>query len=139
MSFASYILLVGLAKGVGGAGFTPELLIQTIWRCLFLHALEALVIMFIVGFKGVSAPFLDVFSYTGYQYVGLCINAMMRLFGFYGSIISAVYVSAMLAVFNLQSLKSVIPAQSAVGPPRHLILLACMAIQFLVIFVLCLL
>ena len=138
MSFASYILLVGLAKGVGGAGFTPELLIQTVWRCLFLHITETCITMFIVNLKGVSAPFLDFFSYTGYQYVGLCINAILKLFGFYFGLVSAIYLSAMLALFNLQTLKSVIPSQTTTGPPRHLILLACMVLQFLVILILCL-
>jgi uncharacterized membrane protein YqaE (UPF0057 family) len=110
-----------------------------VWRCLFLHLAETCLIMGVISLKGVSAPFLDLFAYTGYQYVGLCINAVLRLFGFYFGLVSAIYVSAMLAMFNLQSLKSVIPSQSAVGPPRHLILLACMLLQFLVIFILCLL
>ena len=129
----------GVVEAGPGVGFTPELLIQTVWRCLSLHTIETFIIMFIVNMKGVSAPFLDLFSYTGYQYVGLCINAILRLFGFYFGLVSAIYVSAMLAMFNLHTLKSIIPSQTAVGPPRHLILLACMVLQFLVIFILCLL
>lgn len=139
MAFASYILLVGLAKGVGGAGFTPELLLQTVWRCLFLQVVETFLLVFIISFKQVSAPFLDMFSYTGYKYVGLCINAVFKLFGFYFGLFSAVYTSTMLSLFVLHSFKSVIPSASTAGPPRHLVLLACMVLQFVVIFVLCLL
>jgi hypothetical protein len=139
MAFASYILLVGLAKGLGGAGFTPELLLQTVWRCLFLQIIETFIIIFIVGTKQISVPFLDIFAYTGYKYVGLCINAIFRLFGYYFSLVSSLYCSIMLAVFVLKSFRSVVPKTATSGPPRLYIQLACGGLQFLVIFVLCLL
>ena len=139
MSFASYILLVGLAKGVGGAGFTPELLMQTIWRCLFLQIIETFIIIFIVSTKQIHAPFLDIFAYTGYKYLGLCINVLFRLFGYYVSLISSVYCSVMLAIFILKSFRSVVPKTATSGPPSVVVQLVCGALQFVVTIILCLL
>jgi len=137
MAFTSYILLLAVAKGVGGSGFTPDFLMQAIWRCLLLQFLETFCLMFLIGTKQISAPFLDLFAYTGYKYVGLCVNALMRLLGFYFGLISSLYCSAMLAIFVLRSFRSVVPKTATLGPPRLYIQLACGTLQFLVMLVLC--
>jgi len=128
---------VGLAKGVGGAGFTPELLIQTIWRCLFLQLAETAVIYVFVGLKQINPPFLDIFAYTGYKYVGLCINVIARLAGTYVHFLVSLYISAMLGVFVIKSFRSVVPKVATAGPPGLYVQLACGLLQFIVSGVLC--
>ena len=152
MAFATYTLLVGFAKGVSDvegsgkvdSGFTPDLLMDTIWKCLILQLVEILVIKFLVGLKQIYPPFLDVLSYTGYKYVCLCINLLFKLtvcqyFGSYLRLLSTAYVSVMLAIFIVKSFRSVVPKTVVVGPPGVYIQLACGALQFAVVFVLCLL
>ena len=135
MSFITYVLLFGLCKGID-SGFTPEMLINAIWRCLILQCVECVVIKFGLSLMSVPLPFLDLFAYTGYKYVGLCINTVARFFGTTFNILSSVYMSVMLAYFVLKSLAAVVPVQ-ATGPPRHLMLLAFAAIQFFVSLILC--
>lgn len=137
MAFASYILLVGLTKGIYGEGFTPELLVQTIWRCLFLQLIEVFLIMFFIGTKQIVAPFLDLLSYTGYKYVILCINVLFRLFGTYIGLVSTIYGSIMLAIFILKSFRAVVPKTATSGPPGLYIQLACGFLQFIVTLILC--
>lgn len=135
MSFITYVLLFGLCKGLE-SGFTPEVLINAIWRCLILQCVECLVIKFGLSLMSVPLPFLDIFAYTGYKYVGLCINTVARFFGTTFNFISSTYMSLMLAYFVLKSLAAVVPIQ-ATGPPRHLMLLAFAGIQFFVALILC--
>lgn len=139
MSFTTYILLVGLAKGVGGAGFTPELLIQTVWRCVFLQLLETAAIVIFVSLKQINPPFLDIIAYTGYKYVGLSVSLIGRLFGFYIHLFISMYFSTMLGIFVIKSFRSVVPKSATMGPPNLYVLLACGGLQFFVILVLCLL
>ncbi len=137
MSFISYVLLVGLSKGLGGSGFSPEMLIQTIWRCLILQACETLLIKLGLSFMQVSIPMLDIFSYTGYKYVGLCIHTIARVFGRTFAALVSLYCSFMLGYFVLKSMAAVVPAATSGGPPRHLMVLGFAGLQFLVILVLC--
>lgn len=139
MSFTTYILLVGLVKGVGGAGFTPELLIQTVWRCLFLQLMETSVIFIFLSLKQIRPPFLDIIAYTGYKYVGLSFSLIGRLLGFYIHFFISIYVSTMLGIFVIMSFRSVVPKSANLGPPNVYIQLACGGLQFFVILVLCLL
>ena len=136
MAFITYVLLVGLRKGMGGSGFTPEVLIQSVWRCLILQVCETVAIKFGLSLMQVPLPFLDVFSYTGYKYVNLCINTMAKGLGGTVSFLVASYTCSMLGFFVLKAMAAVVPATTASGPPRHLMLLAFAAIQFIVSFVL---
>ena len=76
MSFISYVLLFGLVKGmaapeIGASGFTPEILIQAIWRCFIFGVGESLIIKCGLSIMSVSLPFLDLFAYTGMTiYIG---------------------------------------------------------------------
>jgi hypothetical protein len=55
---------------MGGTGFTPEILIQSVWRCLILQICETVIIKFGLSIMQVPMAFLDVFAYTGYKYIG---------------------------------------------------------------------
>lgn len=141
MSFVTYVLLCGLntgIKGYGGQVFTPEVLVQTVWRCLLLQLAESVIIKLGVGVLSVSLPFLEVFSYTGYKYVGLCIGVISQLFGSTISTLASIYTTSMLAYFILKTLAAAVPVSTNTtgGPPRHLLLLAFAAMQFVVTFTL---
>jgi len=132
MSFISFVLLFGLCKGLGSAEFSPEILIQAIWRCFVVQLVEVGAIKIGLSLMQVSLPFLDVFSYTGYKYVGLCVNTFARAFGSTFSMICALYTTGMLAYFVLKSMAMVVvtpDGAASPGPPRHLMLLGFSAIQ----------
>lgn len=136
MAFMTYVLLYGLGKGLMSNGFTPDVIIQAIWRCLLLHLIETGIIKFGVNMMSVPLPFLDVFSYTGYKYVALCINVTSRLLGTTVSFLVSLYTASMLAYFILKTMAAVVPPATTTGPPRHLLLLGFAAIQFVVIIAL---
>lgn len=136
MSFITYALLIGLQKGLQ-AVFTPDLLIQSITRCLMLQIFETLLIKFGLSVMSVPLPFLDIFAYTGYKYVGLSLNTIAKSMGRFSSLISALYICSTLAYFILKSMAAVVPATHSTGPPRHLMLLGFAATQFIVAFILC--
>lgn len=133
MSFISYILLYGFVKGLalGSKGFSPDLLVTAVWRCLFIQALEVLVIKFGFILIGVTLPSLDITSYTGYKYVGLCVNILSRACGRFISILVVLYTSAMLGYFVLKSLAAVVPqsVNNSGGPPRHLLIIGFAILQ----------
>jgi len=83
--------------------------------------------------------FLDIFSYTGYKYLILCINYISRLlFQFITlHILITIITSIMLSYFILKTLAAVVPIGSTItGPPRHLILLGIAFMQFVIIIIL---
>jgi hypothetical protein len=136
MAFMTYVLLYGMAKGLVSEGFTPDVIIQGIWRCLLLHLIETGLVKLGVNMMSVPVPFLDILSYTGYKYVALCINVVSRVLGGYVSFVVSMYTALMLAYFMLKTMAAVVPPQTTTGPPRHLMLLGFAAAQFLVILML---
>lgn len=132
MAFITYVLLVGYVKGTNNA-FTPETLIRTIWSCLLLQLVEAAVAKFGIHMMQVSIPFLDLFAYTGYKYVGLCINTIVLSLGKTLYFFCCLYTGGMLAYFVLKTTAGAIPAVSTQGPPRHLMILGFAAMQFVMI------
>lgn len=110
MSFITYVLLYGLCKGLGSSSFSPELLIQAIWRSLIVQACEVCAIKVGLTVMQVSLPWIDIFSYTGYKYVGLCINSLVRvvLGTGYLSFVVSLYTSCMLAYFVMKTFGAVV-------------------------------
>lgn len=84
---------------------------------------------------GVYVPFLDIFAYTGYKYVALCINTLSRLLGGYASFLVSLYTAVMLAYFMLKTMAAVVPPVTT-GPPRHVMLLVFAAAQLVVTLIL---
>ena len=132
----TYVLLYGLGKGLATSTFTPDVIIQAIWRCLLLHVIETGLIKFGVNLMSVPLPFLDIFAYTGYKYVALCINVISRLLGSTVSFLVSMVTAGMLAYFILKTMAAVVPPATTTGPPRHLLLLGFAAMQFVVIITL---
>jgi protein transport protein YIF1 len=150
MSFVTYVLLYGLYTGISrpeenavgykydpsAATFSPEVLINCVWRCILVQIIE--VIICYVGLNLLNCSLgLDLFAYTGYKYVGLCIGIISRLFGNLVSTIVVLYTSGTLAFFFLKSMASIVPPSSNtdnVTCNRHWVLLSLSAVQFVVAF-----
>jgi len=136
MSFMTYVLLYGLGKGLVSTAFGPDVIVNAIWRCLVLQLIESAMIKFGVNLMSVSTPFLDIFAYTGYKYVALCINFISRALGSTVSILVSLVTAGMLAYFILKTMAAVVPPQTTTGPPRHLLLLGFALLQVVVILTL---
>lgn len=145
MSFVTYILLFGFITGmhednedplIVSTQFSPDLLIQTVWRCMIVQLVEVAVIMLGLSTINGSLSTLDVVSYTGYKYVGLCAGVCTRIFGSTINTLFLLYTSGMLAYFFLKSMVAIVPpgdASTAVtSMPRHWVLLGLSGIQFVV-------
>lgn len=140
MSFLTYCILICYAKRAGASTGsyvnTPDVLINAVWKCCILQVFEAGLIYGGLAMMSVSLPFLDIVSYTGYKYVGLCASTVMLLFGSTIYFLSALYTSAMLGYFVLKSLAAVVPKEASGPLPRHIMLVLFAALQFLIAFIL---
>ena len=141
MAFSTYILLVGFSNGQSNK-FTPEALIQAVYSCLIFQVFETFIIKFgLSTLLQVHLPFLDLYSYTGYKYVGLCFCMLSSLLGTSIYFLFSVYTSISVSFFVLKSMAMAVPASNVNsgggGPPRHLVLLGFAATQLIVNFTLC--
>lgn len=119
--------------------FSPDVIIQAIWRCLILQLIETSIIKFGINMMSAHVLFLDIFSYTGYKYLTLCINYIIKIIFYHSTIINIIIsscTSIMSSYFVLKTMAAVIPVGSTTGPPRHLLLLGFAFMQFLVIITL---
>ena len=137
MSFVTYVLLFGLCKGLGSSAFSPEILIQAIWRSFIVQACEVGGIKVGLTLMQVPLPWLDIFAYTGYKYVGLCVSSLIRVIlgTGYLSFLSSLYTSCMLAYFVMKTFSAVVEkdAVSAQAPlPRHVMIFVFAASQLVV-------
>ena len=102
-----------------------------------LQMCECFAIKFGLSLMGVSLPFLDLVSYTGYKYVGLSVNAVVIVLGSTIYFICTIYAAASLSFFVLKTMAAAVPhAGGGGGPPRHLMLLGFAGLQFLVLVLL---
>jgi hypothetical protein len=75
MSLVTYVLLCALGYGTAGK-FDTEVIPDVTTKCMVTQILEVLIIRFGLYMMQAPVPFLDLFSYTGYKYLGLCINML---------------------------------------------------------------
>jgi len=136
MSLITYVLLCALCYGTAGT-FNPEVIPDVMTKCFVTQILEVLVIRF--GFYMMQAPvsILDLFSYTGYKYVGLCANMVIGLLmghfamGGRGYWIVFFWTATAASYFMLKTMANNIPmVTSATGPKREVMVLAFAASQF---------
>lgn len=137
MAFITYVLMYGLSKGLGSETFSPDIIIQAIWRCLILQILESSLIKFGINMLSVPVPFLDLFSYTGYKYVPLCVITLGKMLNGWLGTLAALYSSCMLAYFILKSVAAVIPPAAVPNDSmRLMILLGVGGIQLVLVLIL---
>jgi protein transport protein YIF1 len=136
MSLITYVLLCALVYGTAGK-FNPEVLPEVTTRCAVTQVMEVLAIR--MGFYLMECPvaLLDLFSYTGYKYLGLCINMMFALvLGHFGLGYRAYYLAffwtaTAASFFMFQTMSHNIPTITAsTGPKREIAVVAFSASQF---------
>lgn len=136
MSLITYVLLAAVCYGNAGQ-FDPEVIPDVTTKCFVTQILEVLVIRF--GFYMMQAPvaFLDLFSYTGYKYLGLCLNMLLGLvfsqfgIGARGFYIAFCWTASAASYFVLKTMSNQIPMQTAAtGPKREVMVLAFGGSQF---------
>lgn len=136
MSLITYVLLAAVCYGTAGE-FDPEVIPDVTSKCFVTQILEVLLIR--VGFYMMQAPvaILDLFSYTGYKYLGLCINMFVGMvlghfgFGARGFYITFVWTVSAASFFMLKTMANNIPTvTAATGPKREVMVLAFAASQF---------
>ena len=135
MSLITYVLLSALCYGTAG-DFNPEVIPDVTTKCFVTQILEVLALRF--GFYLMQAPvaLLDLFSYTGYKYLLLCINLMVGLlfshfgFGSRGYYACFCWTASAAAFFMLKTMANNIPLQTAsAGPKREVMVLVFAASQ----------
>lgn len=137
MSLISYVLLCALVEGTAGQ-FNPEVIPDVLTWCFVTQILEVLAIR--VGFYMMQTPvpLLDLFSYTGYKYLGLCINMLVGIglsqFGlstYYSYWPAFLWTASACSFFMLKTMANNVPTQTAsTGPKRELVVLVFAALQF---------
>lgn len=136
MSLITYVLLCALCYGTAGK-FDPDVLPDVTSKCFICQVLEVMLIRF--GFYLMDAPvsILDLFSYTGYKYLGLSMNMFIGLtlghfvgYGHRAYYISFLWTASAIAYFILKVMANNIPRiTSATGPKREFMVLGMAASQ----------
>jgi len=136
MSLITYVLLCALAYGNAGQ-FSPEVLPQVATWCFTSQILEVLLIRFGFYMMQAPVPFLDLFSYTGYKYFGLCFNMLGAIaathFGLGTKTYYAffLYTASAASYFMLKTMANNIPlVVAATGPKREMMVVGFAASQF---------
>ena len=140
MSFISYVLLCAMVYGNAGK-FSPQVLPQVASLCFGCQIAEVLGIRF--GIYVLQAPIamLDLLSYTGYKYLGLCLNMLAGMalnhfgMGKEAYYVFFVYTGIAASWFMLKTMANNIPVVAATGPKRDMIVLAFAASQAVVMYV----
>jgi len=135
MSFITYVLLVGYCKGANNK-FTPEVLIQAVWRCLLLQLVECAAFKFGISTLQYNILFLDSFAYSGYKYLGLCLGLIVLVLGKTVYLVATLLLALSLGYFIMKTLAAVIPSSSFPGQQRHFMILALAGLQALMFCVL---
>jgi hypothetical protein len=132
MALITYVLLSGVLYGNSGE-FTPEIIQDLAMYCLLTQTLEIAGIRF--GYYVMQAPiaWLDLAAYTGYKYLGLCLNMLVGIsFGYTIYNICLLYTGSVITFFTLKTFANNIPRNTAAdGPKREFMVLGFAASQFL--------
>jgi protein transport protein YIF1 len=141
MSLITYVLLSAMCYGTADE-FNPEIIPDVAFKCALYQTIEVLVIS--GGFYAMQVPisFLDLFSYTGYKYVGLCMNMIAGIivgtFGWFGTrgyYVCFLWTATASAYFMLRTMSNNIPLHtSPVGPKREVMVLAFAALQYFIMW-----
>lgn len=138
MSLITYCLLCALCYGTAGQ-FNPEVIADVTTKCFVTQIVEVLVIRFGLYMMETPMAFLDLFSYTGYKYLGLTVNILFGMllgmlsntyYGRMGFYITFLWTASAAFYFMLKTMANNIPVEtSSQGPKRELMVLAFAASQ----------
>ena len=139
MSGITYVLLSALLYGTAGQ-FNPEVIPSVTTQCFITQALEVAAIRLGFYLMQSQVAVLDLFSYTGYKYLGLCVNMMAGIifghcFGFSagarGYYVTFLWTATAASYCMLKTMANNIPLQTAPqGPKREVMVIAFAASQF---------
>jgi len=130
MSLVTYCLLSAFLYGTAGE-FNPEVIADVITKCFVTQIIEVLVIKGCLYSMQAPMPFLDLFSYTGYKYLGLTISMLCGILfktlgwgtaSFYGAFL---WTASATAWFVMKTLDHNMSHETAsTGPKRHIMVMA---------------
>lgn len=130
MSLISYCLLCALTYGTSGK-FNPEVIPDVTTKCFVTQVLEVLLIRFGFYMMNTPTPILDLFSYTGYKYLGLTVNMIVAIllgqlgYGTSGFYATFLWTASAATFFMLKTMANNIPTETAsTGPKREVMVLA---------------
>uniref|UniRef100_A0A7S2GX20 Protein YIF1 n=1 Tax=Helicotheca tamesis TaxID=374047 RepID=A0A7S2GX20_9STRA len=141
MALVTYVLLCALCYGTAGK-FDPEVLPDVTTKCFITQLLEVLVMKGCIYSMEAPMAFLDLFSYTGYKYLGLCVNMLVGLaigylsnsesgYGHKGYYVAFLWTASAISYFFLKTMANNIPMVTAkTGPKREFMVLGFAASQF---------
>mmetsp|Transcript_6483 Transcript_6483/g.6965 ORF Transcript_6483/g.6965 Transcript_6483/m.6965 type:complete len:349 (+) Transcript_6483:65-1111(+) len=135
MSLVTYCLLSAFLYGTAGQ-FNPEVIADVITKCFITQVAEVLIIRGCLYTMQTAIPFLDLFSYTGYKYLGLTISILCGIifkrleWGRSSFYIAFLWTASAAAWFMLKTMANNIPTETAsAGPKRDVVVLAFAASQ----------
>lgn len=142
MSLITYVLLCALCYGTSGK-FNPEVIPDVTTWCVVTQVVEVGIIW--AAFQAMKAPvvFLDLFAYTGYKYVGLCVNLLIGIVvsslldagGTRAYYVTFLGTAAAVAYFMSRTMAHCVPNQTAAnGPKREVVVLAIAAMQVVIMW-----
>jgi len=130
MTLITYVLLCALCYGTAGK-FDPEVIPDVTTKCFVTQILEVLAIRFGYHLMQAPVPILDLFSYTGYKYVGLSINMFVGMllghlgYGHRAYYVTFLWTASAIAYFMLKTMANNIPTVTAAsGPKREVMVVA---------------
>ena len=107
MGLFTFVLIIGLLKGQS-MRFTPEVLYDVAVSAMMSQLLEIIIIrggMYMFNLETLSL--FELGAYTGYKYVGLCINMIVSLlFGWWMYYPTLIYTGLSMAFFMVRSLNA---------------------------------
>ena len=107
MGLFTFVLIIGLLKGQS-MHFTPEVLYDVAVSAMMSQLLEIIIIragMYMFNLETLSL--FELGAYTGYKYVGLCINMVVALlFGWWMYYPTLIYTGLSMAFFMVRSLNA---------------------------------
>lgn len=141
MSGITYVLLAAFLSGTVGK-FNPQVIPSITTQCLIVQTLEVLGIRLGFYMMQSQVALLDLFSYTGYKYFGLCINMIIAILlgrhgltmvtGSRGYYVAFLWTGSAMSYFMLKTMANNIPLQTAQhGPKREVMVLVFAASQFI--------
>lgn len=145
MSGITYVLIASFLTGTVGK-FNPQVIPSITSYCFLIQLLEVSCIRLGFYLMQSHVAILDLFSYTGYKYFGLCLNMLIAMMigrhglnllmngggGIRTYYICFVWTASALSYFMLKTMANNIPLHTSPnGPKREIMVLLFAASQFI--------
>ena len=109
MGAVTFVLIVSFVKGAA-MNFTPDVLYEVSQHCMFMQIMEILVLkllLYLLGHAKAQLGFFDILAFTGYKYVGLCVNMLVAyMVGWWVYYPVLLYTGLSMGFFIVQTFKA---------------------------------